>query len=144
MINPYNKPLIEDHYHIRELIERQETRTEDRNRHREKEKERAERDKLIEDSQKYGPVDFYCDHCAVDFIALSHKETHTDWTNTDQRIAYYRTVHDCGNWCMRRITDRNGDPYWFDSLKVATDRGTYSNALIQSFETDYNLLYGKK
>lgn len=136
-------PLIEDHYHIQELIHNQEKRSEDRQRHRDLEKERAERDELIADSKPFMIMDFWCHECRKDFKAQTIKEVEQDW-NADQRIAFYKTKCFRGHWCIRLITDRNRDGYFQRSKLISKERGKYHNDILQSFESGYNMLYGKK
>lgn len=137
-------PLIEDHYHIQELINNQEKRSEDRNYDREKKKLRLEREEFINDNKQIQLVEFWCNKCKEDFIAVSFKEIEEDWSDLNQRIAHYKTKCKNGHWCKRMITDRFLDYYWQRSRKVARDRGNHFEDIIQPFETNYNLLYGKK
>lgn len=137
------KPLIEEHYHIQELIDRQEKRTDDRNYHREKEKERGEREDLIKDSKQVAITDFFCRQCKKDFKAQAIRLIEQDWT-CNQRIAYYKTKCFKGHWCMRLITDRHKDAFWSKSKLMALDRGNHYADTIQPYETGFNLLYGKK
>lgn len=138
------KPLIEEHFHIKELIDRQEKRTDDRNYHREKEKEREEREDLIKDAKLFITTDFYCPKCKQDFKSQSIKEVEIDWTRPSQRIAFYRAKCDKKHWCIRLITDRHKDGFWQRSKAMARDRGKHYADTIQPFETNFNLLYGKK
>lgn len=138
------RPDIEHHYHIRELIEAQEKRSEDRNYHRARIKAKEERDAVLNDGNLVEIREFWCDRCEEDFAEVARKQIEVDWSNTTQNIAFYKTKHGCGNWCIRYVTDRNRDPYWFESMKVAVDRGKFHNELIQPFQTGYQLLYGRK
>lgn len=138
------RPLIEDHYHIRELIENQDKRSQDRQLHRDKAKEAQEREDLIKDSLVFVVTDFYCHKCNEDFKSQTIKEVEIDWTCMTQRIAFYRTKCSKGHWCIRHITDRLKDSFWMNSPQVARDRGKYHNDIIQPFQTGYNLLYGKQ
>lgn len=139
------KPLIEEHWHIQNLIKSQQKRAEEREYYRSQAKDKTLRGDLITDSQEFTPKDFFCKKCDVDFISLAHKQVEIDWTNTDQSIAFYKTKHKkCGTWVMRYVTDRLKDPYWQLSKVVATDRGKHSLDLLQPFENNYNLVYGKK
>jgi hypothetical protein len=138
------KPLIEEHYHIQELIEGQERRTADRNRHRMLAKQKAERGSVIDEAPPKCFKDFYCSDCNEDFVAITVKQVEMDWTNPLQNIAFYKVKHPCGKWCIRYITDGLEDPYWMQSPRVARDRGEHYADLIQPFENNYNLLYGKK
>lgn len=137
-------PLIEQHYHIRELIERQEKRAADRNEHRNREKQREERSHEIHDSKLFTLTDFWCDKCGKDFKAQAVRQIEVDWTNPSQQIAYYRTKHWCGHWCMRLITDRYKDAFWTRSRLMRLDQGTHYADTLQPFQTGFKLLYGHK
>lgn len=139
------RPNVEYHYHIRELIENQEKRTNDRNRSRNKEKEQAEREEDIQRAKPIDIVEFYCSHCEEDFAQIAYKQVETDWSNTNQRIAFYKSkCDDCGTWAIRYITNKYSDPYWSESKQVARDRGKHYADILQPWETGYNLLYGRK
>ena len=139
------RPELENHPHIRMLIETQEKKTKDRNLHRDKDKELAERQEEID---RYKPVDiieFLCEECKEDFAHLAYKQVETDWSNTAQKIAFYKGVHeDCGTWAIRYITDRNADPYWMQSAQVARDRGKHFADILQPFESGFELMFGRK
>lgn len=132
-------PVIEDHYHIRELIAGQEKRVADRTRHREIEKQRDASLKDIAGFKDIELLDFYCPHCDLDFIARAKKQIDS-WAP----IAYYKTKHRCGTWCIRHITQRDKDPYFYRSKKVARQRAENYKETIQPFETGFNMLYGKR
>lgn len=138
------KPLIEEHYHIQELIERQEKRTTDREYHRNRVKDLEDRDILVTDSKFVTITDFYCDRCGKDFKAQAVRQIETDWTNSTQKVAYYKTKCFAGHWCMRLITDKHKDSFWSRSRLVALDRGKGFADTVQPHETNFNLLYGKK
>lgn len=138
------RPNIESHYHIRELIEAQDKRAMDRAYHKDKAKEKAERADLIKDNKVFTVADFHCQVCRIDFKSQALKQVETDWTNAMQDIAFYKTKCFHGHWCMRLITDRHRDNYWFKSKQVASDRGKHYNDTLQPFETGFNMLYGKK
>lgn len=137
------KPLIEEHYHIQELIDRQEKRTDDRNSYREKEKEKEERNDLIKDAKPIIFTDFWCEKCKEDFKSMAIKEVEIDWSNPLQCIAFYRAKCTKGHWCMRLITDRHKDAFWTKSRLMALDRGNHFADTIQPHETGFNLLYKK-
>lgn len=137
------RPLVEEHYHIKELIERQEKRTDDRIYHREKEKEREENEKLIKEAKQVCVTEFWCDKCKQDFKSMSIKEVESDWNNPSHQIAFYRSKCDKGHWCQRLITDKHTDAFWTKSKLVARDKGLHINDIIQPHETGFNLLYGR-
>lgn len=134
----------ETHHHIQELINLQEKRSNDRTYHRERIKALEEREELIKDSQPVILTDWYCDKCNKDFKQIGIRYIEEDWSNPAQRVAVYKTKCFSDHWCVRWITDRFKDPYWFRSKWVANDRIKHSNDTLQSFQEGYNLLYGKK
>jgi hypothetical protein len=139
------RPDIEQHPHIRMLIENQEKRTADRTLHRNRDKELAERQEEIDRYKHIDVIEFFCAHCQEDFAHYAVKQVEVDWSNSRQNIAFYKGKHEeCGNWAIRHITDRFMDPYWFESIQVANDRGKHYADLLQPFETGYQLLYGRK
>lgn len=137
-------PLVEDHYHIQDLINAQEKRHADRLYHRNRVKDLDDRDSLIADSKLMTVTDFYCDRCGKDFKTQAVRQIETDWTNSKQKVAYYKTKCFVGHWCIRLITDRHRDSFWSKSKFVVLDRGKGHNDALQPFETGFNLLYGKK
>lgn len=136
-------PLIEDHYHVRSLIEGQEKRSADREYHRNRTKDLEDRDSLIADSQLVAQTDFWCNTCKKDFKSQAIKQIELDWTSS-QRIAFYKTKCFRGHWCIRLVTDRHKDGFWQKSRLVALDRGNHFADTVQPFETGFNLLYGKR
>lgn len=133
------RPEIEQHYHIRSLIESQEKRANDRAKHNDIEKSRDQNLKDIAGFKDFDTLDFYCKGCDRDFVSIGRKVIDS-W----KPIAYYTTKHECGRWAIRHITDRHQDEYFFRSRKVAKDRGEAFIDLIQPFESGYNMVYGKK
>lgn len=136
--------LVEDHYHIRELIATQERRAFDRQAHTDRRKALEERMRDIKAAEDKITKAFWCQDCKEDFFAESIKEVEVDWSCPMQYIAFYKTKHWCGKWTIRHITDPLKDSYFYRSQMVARDRGKHHNDLIQSFETGYNMLYGKR
>lgn len=137
------RPEIEHHYHIRELIEAQEKRSDDRTYHRNKEKAKEDRNDIIRDAKMVVLTDWWCEDCREDFKAQAIKEVEVDWTNPSQFISFYKTKHWCGKWCMRFVTDRHKDPYWFKSRAVHKDQGEHYEDTLQPYQTGFNTLYKK-
>lgn len=138
-------PLTEDHWHVQDLIEAQEKRAARRTHYRTLEKQRYERNEDIDKEEQLKVQGFWCDRCQKDFLAMTMKHVQDDWSNMTQRVAFYKTKHKpCGTWCIRYITDKLEDPYWTHSRQVAIDRGKAHIDLLQPFETNYNLIYGKQ
>lgn len=137
------RPNVEHHFHIQNLIETQDKKAKARTEFRDRQKAMEEREDYIRDAKPAALVEFWCQHCKADFIAQTMLEIEIDLSNEKQRIAFYRTKHWCGRWCIRHVTDRDRDPYWFRSRKVRADRRRHHNDVLQPFEEGYNLLYGK-
>lgn len=138
------KPIIEQHHHIQELIDRQQVRSDDRTFHRERIKALEEREDLIKDSKEYALTDFWCDTCKEDFKAVAIRQIEVDWSCPTQRIAFYKTKCFRRHWCIRLITDRHKDGFYLKSKFVNLDRGNHYADTVQPFETGFNLLYGKR
>lgn len=138
------RPEIENHYHIQELIERQEKRTADRNYHRQKQKDKDDRESYITDSKLVTVTDFYCERCGQDFKAQAIRQIEIDWSNTSQRIAFYKTKCDKGHWCIRLITDKYRDAFFFKSKLLARDRANHMLDILQPDQIGYQTLYGYK
>lgn len=132
-------PLIEDHYHIRELIEAQQKRAADRTNWQEQKKNIDAFQKYVDGFKNVELLDFYCERCEVDFVGRARKQVDS-W----DQLAYYKIKHRCGTWCMRLITHRFRDKYFFRSKKVAYDRSVNSKEMLQPFQTGYNMMYGKQ
>jgi hypothetical protein len=137
-------PLLEDHYHIRDLINAQERRAADRQYHRDRIKEQEDRNGIIADAKPVTLTEFWCDECHLDFKGEAVKQIEDDWTNPKQQIAFYKTKCFKQHWCIRLITDRHMDGFFQKSRRVAADRGNHAIDTLQPFETGFNMVYGKK
>jgi hypothetical protein len=137
------RPRIEDHYHIRELIEAQERRHADRTDYRTRLKDSQERAQSIKDTKIKDTKAFWCRTCKEDFLAEAIKDISTDWSCPIQDIAVYRTKCFKGHWCMRLITDTHKDAYWTRSRRVAVDKGQHYADTLQPYETGFNMMYKK-
>ena len=135
------RPLapVEHHYHIQELIEGQEKRSAERTRFQQIEKERYEHENNLATYKDIETLDFYCENCDMEFVARAKKQIDS-W----EAIAYYKIKHRCGKWCIRHITHRFRDKYFFKSRQLARERADRTLDTIQPFENNYNLVYGKK
>ncbi len=131
-------PTVEDHYHIQDLINSQEKRSNDKARHQNIEKQRDEFKKTIAGFKDVELLDFYCTDCQRDFTGRARKQI-DGWAE----IAYYKIKHTCGKWCIRHITHRFRDAYFFKSKRLAYERVERHNDTIQPFENGYNILYKK-
>ncbi len=138
------KPLVEEHYHIQELIEAQDKRAKDRTYHQDRVKQAEERSKEISGAKGKETLMFYCSICKKDFVGEAFKHVEQDWTNTGQTFAFYKTKCFKGHWVNRFIVDKTKDPYYFRSSFIAKQRAFHHADLLQSFESGYQLMYGHK
>lgn len=139
------KPTVEEHYHIRQLIERQEKRTADRNDYREREKARLERMSELRDAKPVTITDFYCGTCRKDFKSHAVLHVEHDWTCAGQLLAFYKAkCRTCATWSMRLVLDKYRDVFYYRSRAVKLDQGKHYADTVQPHETGFNLLYGKK
>lgn len=137
------KPLIEEHYHIQDLINGQQKRVDDREFHRIRIKNLAERTEDIKKANAREVKGFWCQECKADFFGETIKQVETDWTCPTQYIAFYRAKCPKGHWCARHITDQHKDGYHVRSRRIALDRGIHYADTLQPHQTGFNLLYKK-
>lgn len=138
------KPLVEEHYHIDDLISAQERRSDDRTYHRERKAQLEENAKLIASDADFVLKEFWCNTCQLDFVSETVKQVEDDWNCPGHQIAFYRTKCFKGHWCIRLITDRFLDGYFMRSKHLARDRAKHYQDTLQPFQDGYNLLFGKK
>lgn len=143
MKNYSPKPLIEEHFHIQDLIDGQQKRTDERTYFRDKGKLLEERNDLIKDAKPIIITDFWCKECQEDFKSMAIKEVEIDWSCPTQYIAFYKSKCENGHWCIRLITDKQRDGFWVRSRLCALDRGNHFKDTIQPHETGFNMLYKK-
>lgn len=147
MIRRYDyapRPEVESHTTIRELIDAQEKRAEDRQDYRNRKQSQEERMRDIKAAKGKDIKAFHCETCNKEFVSETIKQVETDWSNTTQYIAYYRSKCLCGRWAQRNITDVHQDRYFAKSRVVAMNREKHAADVIQPFETNYELLYSTK
>jgi len=138
-------PTVEEHYHVRDLIARQEVRARDRQQHKDRIKAQEERHGDLRDAKLFIITDFHCDQCNKDFKNIATLQVETDWTCSEQFIAFYKTKHRrCGTWSIRFVTDKHKDGFFIKSQAVRIDQGRHFADLVQPHETGFNLLYGKR
>jgi len=135
------KPLVEHHYHIEELIDRQQKRHDDRTYDREYKKSLYELNKDIQEAKMMAATEFLCTSCHTEFKGVAVKQISEQFDGS--YIAFYRHKCDCGKFCIRYITDKHKDPYWTRSKVVAMDKGKHYKDMLQPHETGFTLLYNK-
>ena len=77
------KPLIEEHYHIQELIERQEKRSAERTYFQEKQKLGAERIKEIQEAKMMVAAEFLCLKCGDEFRGVAVRQVELPFNDVE-------------------------------------------------------------
>jgi hypothetical protein len=122
----------------------------------EEQKRRTARQRLIDgEPEIQKEMHFYCPRHG-DFISNGRKVIETDWTNPEQKIAYYRAYGYAsfidingratpGRACarmIRRITDKFGDPFFRQSKVLQKMRIDMADDLLQPGDPRFNAKYG--
>lgn len=111
---------------------------------REIDKIKSERDKLINSASQTLPnCNFFCLTCSKDFVATGVKCVESDWTDASQRIAYYKGKCPQGHKAIRRITDKQLDPYFIKSNQLKRERINHKRALLQKNDYGFRVLYNQ-
>lgn len=134
--------LIRTKSKIERLAERVQKRGEQREMVEEAEKKRTARDREIDKAPSILRTTFYCGRCDRDFDANGYKCVRDDWTVKGQRLAFYKGQCPCGNWRQRRITDREGDPYFKESSMVKKQRKMHATDMLQPGQFGFKTKYG--
>lgn len=96
----------------------------------------------ITDAPPHTRYPFWCSTCEADFFGIAHKviRKRPGILPIGWYVAYCPQHHKC----LRRITDRNNDPYFVKSLSVKRDRARYRDDLLTPDDNRFWLLYGHK
>lgn len=94
--------------------------------------------------------DFFCRPCRLDFSAIAYQHiariynlnTHTSsWPRIP--TAVYEAKCPKKHPCERRITDKQRDPYYYYSLKMARERDIYRDDMLQPSDPRFRSKYPK-
>lgn len=83
-------------------------------------------------------IDFFCRKCRLDQTRPAEKRGYRDseW--------WYAICEKCRSDIIRRITDRNKDPYYYESIKLKMERERLKIDLIQKDSTRFKQYYRKQ
>jgi len=97
--------------------------------------------KMAEDTPDFvESYDFWCNDCDKDFIAPAYKfslRLHGEWLIT------YVAVCECGRECVRLLSHRDLDPYYYLSEKIQENRNLYANDVIRHDQYGFETHYGR-
>ncbi len=137
--------LIKSLTKVDKLTKRVEQTFEERQYYEDLQKRQEEREKLIRESPQWTKTDFYCGICREDILGCSaFKVIQSDWSNPNQRIAYYESFKACHKGLRRRITDKQQDPYYRDSQMLKEQRleAIAKGDLLQPYDYGFTTKYG--
>jgi hypothetical protein len=83
--------------------------------------------------------DFWCDECDEDFSSPAYKTVHRLYGDP---VVCYRTTHECGNDCLRLVSHKDHDPYYWKSGKIRRQRALYAQDVLQADDYGFRTLYG--
>lgn len=84
-------------------------------------------------------LDFWCDVCAKDWEGVGFKEVRVPQNSL--WYAFYRGWCPEGHQCVRRITDKLLDPYFYWSYKVSIMRAQYADDMVTPDDPRFKELY---
>ena len=127
------KERLEKRLADREKLERQE-----RERHKKNPNERM----IGEDSrERIESYPFFCNVCQEDFDSSAIRNIY----HLDGKVyAVWRArCPYCDEWCVRYISHRDEDPYYYNSKRVLKERSESEEDLLQPGEYGFNTRYGE-
>lgn len=103
--------------------------------------------KMAEEAENFkSHYSFFCEECQEDFVSPAYKVVHRFYGDY---IVTYRAIHEeneddeeCGEECIRLVTHRDHDPYYWLSDKVNRERNEYSVDLLQAEQYGFKTHYG--
>lgn len=111
---------------------------EQRKRITDREQPHAERLKEIREAFNVTQLDFYCKACAKDFTTTAYK--HVRETNY-WPIAYYVGLCPKRHRCLRYITEKYKDPYYWTSKLLQRQRVDLADAMLTPDHPRFKLVY---
>lgn len=85
--------------------------------------------------------DFWCATCCEDFTSSAYKTWHRLYGDA---IATYRAYHeDCGEECIRYITHRDQDPFYWLSERVNAQRNEYEVDVLHHEQYGFRTHWGE-
>lgn len=125
--------------------ERQKNRVEGMQFYLEQERERKKKKPNVKMEEatpdRLSRFDFWCRDCEEDFEAPCVKTKHR---LEGDMIAVWRAMcPDCGTDCIRHITHKDEDMYYYRSTKIRHQRNEYAEDLLQAGEFGFKTRYGE-
>jgi hypothetical protein len=127
---------------LERLIRRYDQRRKEREERNERERPFKERVKDIFDARKFVITDFYCTVCNKDVSGTGFRQVCTIRQNFP--TAWYVSWCPKGHKLVRRITDKDTDPYYELSPLVARQRWEMRDELLDPSDPRFKVIYPKQ
>jgi hypothetical protein len=124
---------------LRRLVARYEKRVHERRMREERERPFKERVQAIFEAPRYVITDFYCRQCNKDVSGTAFRQVCTMRQNLP--TAWFVSICPKGHRIVRRITDKDSDPYYDLSPLVARQRFEMRDDLLDPSDPRFKILY---
>lgn len=121
------------------LIKRYEQRRQEREWRKEKERPFKERVEAIFSAPKFVVTDFYCKQCRKDVAGTGFRQVCT--IRPQYPTAWFVSICPSGHRIVRRITDKDTDPYYDLSPLIARQRYEMRDDLLTPEDPRFKILY---
>ncbi len=110
-------------------------------REREKDRTQAYRDRMrmIAEAPDDARTGFWCDECGRDVVALAAKVCQR--MKTQEPRAFYVAACPRGHRLIRRITDKQFDPYYHQSTIMRRERVERADDMLQPHDPRFRIVY---
>jgi hypothetical protein len=124
---------------ISQLKNRIDLNAKDRARYIAQHKERADTVRIIREAFAHTRMGFWCDKCRHDFEGIAHKEIR----EPSDALPYAWYVGHCPkkHEAIRRITEKQGDPYYRKSQVVRAQRLEMADAMLTPDHPRFRMVY---
>lgn len=127
---------------LKRLIARYDQRRKERAEKDEKERPFKDRVKAIFDAPRFAITDFYCSVCKHDVSGTAFRQVCT--IRQDRPTAWFVSFCPKGHRLVRRITDKDTDPYYDISPLVRRQRYELRDDLLTPDDPRFKILYPKQ
>lgn len=124
------------------LIARYEARRKERAAKEAKERPFKDRVRAIMEAPRFVITDFWCDHCRKDVSGTGFRQVCV--IREHAPTAWFVSLCPKGHRLVRRITDKDTDPYYSRSMLVARQRYDLRDDLLTPDDPRFKILYPKQ
>lgn len=125
--------------HMKLLRKRVEINRRDREQHEKLKKWLESRLKDITEAKERVRTSFFCETCDADWDGPGYKQAR--WPKGTMWYAYYLGYCPKGHACVRRITDKLADPYFFKSYVIRKEQAKHGDEFLPHWHPRFKLVY---